>query len=343
MTKAKLKFTSSPANTPSRTCPLICRRSVPSPAFAQAVLAGNWDVARLLRAAGAEVDPVEEEGGSLLREAARRGLLSAVELLLELGASPQGVDLAEGGMARHDAPLLLASRQGHAEVVAALLGAGADPGRAGADGRTALQSAAAGGHQRVVRSLISAGAAPDAGGLEEDRAPPLLLATRAGHHDTVDVLLGAGATVDAANRHGVTALMVAAFACDEALVARLLAAGADPALRNRAGHTPLHFASIRPHQETVARLLAAGADPDASTWIEAFGEVTPLMLAAGRGHLELTRLLLAHGASPETYSDLQGFGRVTPREVAQRRGYAEIAALLGRSASPGVGVEPPGR
>lgn len=70
-------------------------------------------------------------------------------------------DLSDAWSDEGQTALILAARNGHLEVVEALLKAGADPDHATADGRTALIMAAEGGHATVVESLLRAGADPN--------------------------------------------------------------------------------------------------------------------------------------------------------------------------------------
>ncbi len=84
-----------------------------------------------------------------LEEAALRGHVGMVELLIEAGAD---VNL-EG-----HSPLLLATRSGHENVVRLLLDAGADPNVRNHCGHSALDYALAGGYDAIVDLLSEAGA-----------------------------------------------------------------------------------------------------------------------------------------------------------------------------------------
>ena len=73
-------------------------------------------------------------------------------------------------------------------------------------------------------------------------------------------LLAAGADVNAANKSGQTALMVAAVMGHGEIVVSLIEAGADPHLRDRLGLTALEWATRRGFPE-VSRLLTKISPP----------------------------------------------------------------------------------
>jgi ankyrin repeat protein len=92
--------------------------------------------------------------------------------------------------------LMLASGNGHAEAVRALLEIGAPVGDMDDDGATALHYAARLGHREIVNALIAAGAEVDALDRGEwESETPLCFAARGGHIEVVEALLKAGAEV----------------------------------------------------------------------------------------------------------------------------------------------------
>ncbi|CAE7364411.1 Ehmt1, partial [Symbiodinium sp. CCMP2456] len=100
-----------------------------------------------------EAGDVQRSG---LGEAAEHAMLDEVESLLQLPMDPDAVT----GEPNHT-PLMVASGNGHVDVVRLLLEAGAEMEALAADGSTALMWAALEGHDSVVRLLLEARAEMD--------------------------------------------------------------------------------------------------------------------------------------------------------------------------------------
>ncbi|MFD6279829.1 ankyrin repeat domain-containing protein [Streptomyces sp. NPDC060209] len=143
-------------------------------------------VVQALRA-GASAESSDEEGTTALYLAAVQDLPGAVRLLLAAGADPNRASGPEAG----DQPLCGAACGGHAEVVGALLSAGAEPDLSEEFGFTALRWAAGLGHARVAEILLAHGADPDLPGPQGEA--PLVVAARRGSVHTVRTLLRHGA------------------------------------------------------------------------------------------------------------------------------------------------------
>src|SRR5690606_7875199 len=153
-------------------------------------------VAALLRDAAAELEVLNHDGLSPLGVACAAGNWRLARFLLERGARPEPVD---------GQPALLAAAGGEDDDPAGVLLVPKMKARVGARdpaGRTALHEAAAAGHAETVAALLAAGAEPavaDATG-----ATPLHEAARSGHAEVLRQLLarlgdGAGAVVAAAD------------------------------------------------------------------------------------------------------------------------------------------------
>jgi len=151
-------------------------------------------------------------------------------------------------------PLMLAAAMGDAEIVDALLSAGADLGEA-------LLIACALGHTKIARQLLEAGA--DATTQDRNGRNALSFAAQTGDRELIDALLAAGVPVDLPERaSGMTALCRAALAGRSEACTALLDAGAQRNHVDHHGFTPLLYAAGSAHETACRALLEAGADPN---------------------------------------------------------------------------------
>ncbi|WP_242443362.1 ankyrin repeat domain-containing protein [Sphingobium sp. LB126] len=124
-----------------------------------------------------------------------------------------------------------------------------------------LFDAAAMGRTDMVAPLLAAGADIDA--YDERGFTPLILAAYDGHLDTVNALLDHKANACKPDvSQGNTAQMGVAFKGEDQIAARLLQAGCDVNARNRQGQTALMMASMFDRKAQVDMLIAAGARRD---------------------------------------------------------------------------------
>ena len=244
-----------------------------------------------------------------------------LRLLLAHGARVAGT-WAVGAAVYHDNPGALSL------LLDALRSSGSDTARMATE---ALPDAAAHASLPVVAALLGAGADPSA---EEDGASALRLAVRAGRIDTAARLRAAGASDDDTDiDHFIGACLNAdRSAAESALaghpglpgqltgqdravivdaagtspagaIALMLDLGFSPHARNDLGEQPLHSAAYSGNAEVVRLLLHAGADVDAR---DARFDSTPLTFATvGSGEqvgkpgdwADTVRLLIEAGAS----------------------------------------------
>ena len=110
---------------------------------------GHQQIARALLAAGADPNLADRHGTTALMEAARSGASELVQALADARADARARDSHE----RDALTLACQSPRAQAATVRTLLALGADPKRAGSDGRSALDHAASAGRWDLVALL----------------------------------------------------------------------------------------------------------------------------------------------------------------------------------------------
>ena len=272
--------------------------------------------------------PLDEDGQGPLHVATRRkGLADIVEALLNAGADPNAKD----NFGR--TPLDNAFYIGDAQTAKALVHRGA----AYTPGDEQLQNAVAAGAAECVRMLIDAGADPKA---TESSAPNLLFAALRqcldpeGFHVALELIKN-GCPVDAIDAQGRTALHWAA-ARGESVMAnliRLLINGEygqlDVNLADSRGDTPLQIAAENQAEGVVRTLLENGADPDP---IRAQDGCTPLLIAAQQANASIVHELLVAGASPNAVATVKHPDAPLAMAAQSPNGTDTIRVLLGASA-----------
>jgi uncharacterized protein len=167
----------------------------------------------------------------------------------------------------------------------------------------------------TVAQLLDRGFDPNAH--EESGQSALGLAVRERADHVVDALLKhPQLQLNAQNRVGETALMLAALQGRLDLVRRLLDRGASVA---QEGWTPLHYAASGPDAQVVALLLERGAAIEARSP----NGTTALMMAARYGNEQSVAVLLEHKADTQTRNDrgmnAADFARSVGREALAKR------------------------
>jgi ankyrin repeat protein len=325
----------------------------------------NPEVTAVLLGAGASPDP-----GQPIGEAVGHRDHRCLRLLLAHGARVAGT-WAVGAAVYHDDPgamalLLGALHEGGSEaarmatevlpdaaarasvpVVAALLGAGADPSATDDDGVSALRLAVRAGKSDIAALLRAASGAEDGTDIDTfigacltaDRRTASQLLTD--HPDLPGRLTGQDRAV----------IVDAAGSRPAGAIALLLDLGFSPRARNDSGEQPLHTAAYYGNADAVRLLLEAGADVDAH---DARFDSTPLAYATvGSGEragepgdwVTTVTLLIEAGAtrrdvwlsgkppSEEVRDLLQRYG-ITPDEPAGQQ-LDDLAAAPG---AVGAGV-----
>jgi ankyrin repeat protein len=209
-----------------------------------------------------------------------------------------------GPLSTRPMPLLLAAREGRLDVLNLLLRLGSkvdSPQRYSSadehDETSALAAACGGGHADIVCALLAAGAKIEG---TEKTGHPLLEASSEGQLEVMELLLNAGADPERELRT-LTPLYQAVSHGQIAAVRSLLAAGANPNRRRCPQRalalmaSPLGLASLLGATEIVTALLDAGADPNALCR-NSNDDIFPVHLAVERGFPRTVRALIAGGA-----------------------------------------------
>jgi ankyrin repeat protein len=342
-----------------------------------AVFRDDETMARLLLNAGAKADVPSKYGVTPLGLASENRNAVVTKLLLEHGAA---ADAEPSG----EAALHIAARAGALDVVHALLAHGATVDiRETWQSTTPLMVAAAERHADVVKALVTAGADVNAKAAETElfigpgdesttytQIPrggmtPLMFAARSGCADCIATLAAAGANVNYQDRARVTPLNLAIHNGEYDAAAMLLDKGANSNdgsvfltvdMRNlvadgvNADHHPVPRHQTRVDSLTILRrLLAAGASPDEDLRKELqarslgfnrpvyLSGLTPLQRASEQADLAAMRALLEAGADPNLATDAvfggalgpTGNGGETPLMFAIRSYSGVPASILG--------------
>jgi len=173
--------------------------------------------------------------------------------------------------------LFVAATDGGADLVGALITAGADTNAVLPSGQTVLMTAVRGGNVDVVKRLLAGGAKPNTVQASKGQNA-LMWAVAEGKLDVTQALIDGGADVHVRSKSGFSPLMFAAREGDVAIAKILLAAGDDLNASANDGSTPLLVATVRGHAELAMFLLDKGAKPDGDN---AKAGYTPLHWASG--------------------------------------------------------------
>ena len=188
--------------------------------------------------------------------------------------------------------LIMASFQGHRDVVQLLCDRGADVNTKDDEGLTALHTAVRRGNTAIVELLMKQGAIIEAS-TKELGLTPLMDAAIFGRESIALILLQAGTTVSRRNRKGGTALLLAVKNEHEGVAKILLDSGADLETQDDIGRNPLAAAAKMDKVEMVKILLAAGAKVETRN----LSGSTQLFAAAEFGNRASMEILLDAGSN----------------------------------------------
>lgn len=278
-------------------------------------------------------------GYKALREAAKKGEVEMVDALVDAG-----VNLNDRDDEDEATPLMLASQNGHHQIVVGLLALGAQVDATMKGRRTALELATFEGHSMIVQSLLVGKA--DVNATVSTGYTPLMLACSRGHKSAAESLLAGRADINAKESDSLETPLTAACRQGHMDVAKMLMdRGADAGAITRGGQTAQQLAAQ--HEHEVLRLLRRPVERTvASSSSLAKEEPAPgaraavraVMAAAGRGGGQQTlRAAAEDGMLPIVQALLKaGISADVPDEeddstvlmAACQNGHEQIAALL---------------
>lgn len=277
--------------------------------------------------------------GSALKNAAAKGHIEIVRLLLDRGADP---NLREEGIAPRGHALYSAVAGGYYEIAQLLLEHGADPSAAVESSADCLSRAIDRGDQKMIDLLASYGAARSAeimayyGDVRTaaavfaanpalaDDPQALENAAGQGQESFIRLMLRYQPELPKRIAVGVRSNGPQAPAKTRKITELLFRHGMNPSRPDWLGITPLHQFARKNDLENAAIFIDHGAD------LHARDEdicSTPLGWAAKFGKIEMVELLLARGAKPNLSDDPSW---ATPLAWATRRGHGQIVELLKR-------------
>ena len=275
---------------------------------ADAAMNGDTAAVRSLLKSAADVNAAQGDGMTALHWAAMNGDAELAQMLVFAGANVRATTRLGAYT-----PLFLASQQGHAGVISALLKAGSDLKLGNANGTLPLMVA--------VKVLVDAGA--DVNAKDGVRSQtPVMYAAAANRADVITLLASKGADLKATSKVSDLANLSReglGFGGNPLVPGAPpggAAAGAAPArqaprpgidrnyqlnelINAHGGLTPLLFAVRQGYMESASALLKAGADVNL---VSSGDKSSPLLMAVINGHFDLAKELLDKGANPNLAS-----------------------------------------
>ncbi len=329
------------------TVPIIGKMFRPHTALTLAESKGHDDAVALLIAWGADITDYIKDKSKAEKQffkAVANNNKKALEALIGAGFNNVNIKLHNNSSA-----LLLATAQGHIELVELLLDKGADVNAKDKDGLTSLMVSISNGSIEIVQLLLARGA--DVNLIDDEGTTALIRAAQKGNSKIVQLLLDNNANVNAQNNKGTTALIAAAHQ-KKGIVKLLLGYKADVNTTDKSGNTALMRAINLGTIDTVRVLLEKGAsvnvqnnegltaimfaavkgdalilqlllDYHADVQIEATEGLTALFCASLNGRKEATKLLLNNKANPN--ASVKG---ITPLMIAVERGEDDLVTYL---------------
>ena len=292
-----------------------------STALHYAAWKGNYAVAKVLLAAGVDVNAQNNAKKSPAHFAALTGRENILQLFLGDSEKTTSVEsIAKGLHSRHMdgliavkidlnsidengyTPLMLATSKGFEEVAHHIIQCGADINLKNGSSHTALDIASGGGYIAIVGTLLARGA--DTNTRDSKSRSPLHLASKYGHHLIVLLLLAKEANTQAKDSKHKTPLHLACSHGHDSIVKALLRHAPNlHTLDDMPDWIPLEKIVQRKSKGIVELVLTHFGFDSYKIFGRALSE--SLIIASGNGQDEVVELLLDAGAKID-YQDRSG-------------------------------------
>ena len=222
-------------------------------------------------------------------------------------------------------PLMIASENGHRNIVKLLLSAQANVNKQDDLGRTAVMLAKT---IEIYQTLVQANA--DITIVTHKGSTPLYISCLLGNHEVAEHLLFTLKHDITTRPDGFTLLMAASEGGNYRIVQYLLEKEHDPNTQDCDGQTALGLACLPGHYTVTELLLKYKADPN----LPIHDGWTPLMAASQEGHIKIVELLLQNGVDPNVTNTKNG---TTALILASEDGHHDtVELLLMKGADPNI-------
>ena len=213
-------------------------------------------------------------------------------------------------------PLMIASKNGHGNIVKLLLSEKANVNKQDNIGQTAVMLAKT---IEIYQTLVQANA--DTTIVTHKGSTPLYVSCIDGNHEVAEHLLFTLKHDITTRPDGGTILMAASRGGNYRIVQYLLEKEHDPNTQDNDGRTAIQRACLMGHYTVTELLLKHKADlnlPTHNGW-------TPLMVASQKGHIKIVELLLQNGVDPNVTNTKNG---ATALILASLNGHHDSVELL---------------
>ena len=231
----------------------------------------------------------------------------------------------------NESALLVACQKGNLHTINILLDSGADPSIASTEGNTCLHYAVDGRcSKKVLQAIIDIGA--DVNATNKEGVTALMVACKKGNVDATYVLLQAGADLRIADCNGNTCMHHAIVCwCNKETIQAMINHGADVNATNQDSVTSLVLACQIRNEVVIKVLLDAGADPNI---VSSKGNTSLHAAVLGGCSKEALQKIIEYGADVNATNQLNQ----TALELASQKGDDDALNVLREAESTSSSV-----